>query len=596
MYLSKYFRSVRRLILFVKQKTKPQHFLLIMCVLVSLISALAAVLLKLMVFHIEKAFFDENPYSVFPGFKSITPFIGIGISSFLILKVYKRNFIKGNDTIIYSMIKKHSNLPFSAMYSPLITSSITVGLGGSAGLESPIVASGSAIGSNFGRIAFLNQKDKTLLIGCGAAAGISTAFSAPIAGVLFALEVLIIDLSLNALIPLLLAAIIGTLLSTILLGNEVLLSFDNLQAFDYSRLPYYIVIGLLCGLLSVYYTKIFIKMEERFARVHSATGKWLLGSALLGVLIFLFPALFGDGYLFIKSITKNDRIVELPFYLRNVNDGWLLFAFTCLLLLFKVFATGFTVLAGGNGGSFAPSLFIGALVGFVVAKVCELGFGQTDLPVANFIVAGMAGVLSGIFYAPLTAIFLSAELTNGYPLFVPLMIVSAISYLFAKSFYPLSMELQKVKHRTMLHIFNRDHFLLSTMSLENFVDSDYPFFTEDMSVKTVSEKIKETTKMSFAILDNENKYAGLLTLNDLKNVLIDNDNNWQESSIKDIMQKLEPLVINNSLAAVLERFNNSELNELPVVDENYKWLGFVQEKYILELYRKEINLGVLSEL
>lgn len=596
MVLSKYFRSIRKLILLSKRKTSPKQFLLIMCILVSIVSALAAVLLKWMVFHIEKSFFDENPYSIFPGFKSLTPIIGIGVSSFLILKVYKKNFIKGNDMIIYSMIKKHSNLPFSAMYSPLITSSITVGLGGSAGLESPMVASGAAIGSNMGRIAFLNQKDKTLLIGCGAAAGISTAFSAPIAGVLFALEVLIIDLSLAALIPLLLAAIIGTLLSTILLGNEVLLSFDNLKPFDYSRLPYYIAIGILSGLLSVYYTKIFARMEVKFAQIHSATGKWLLGSLILGALIFLFPPLFGDGYLFIKSITKNDRVVEVPFYMNYTNDGWLLFAFTCLLLLFKVFATGFTVLGGGNGGSFAPSLFIGALVGFVVAKVSELGFGQTDLPVANFIVAGMAGVLSGIFYAPLTAIFLSAELTNGYPLFVPLMIVSAISYLFAKSFFPLSMDLQKVQHKTMLHNFNRDHFLLSAMSLESFVDRDYPSFNEDLSVTAVSEKIKETTKMSYAILDNDHKYVGLLTLNDLKNVLIGIDRNWQDSQVKDIMQKLDPLVINTSLAAVLERFNNSELNEFPVVDENGAWLGFVQEKHILELYRKEINLSVLSEL
>lgn len=596
MNLSKYFRSIRRLVLFVKSKTNAKQFLLIMCVLVSLFSALAAVLLKWMVFHIEEAFFDENPYAVFPGFKSFTPLIGIGVSAFLILKVYKKNFIKGNDAIIHSMIKQNSNLPFSAMYSPLVTSSITVGLGGSAGLESPLVASGSAIGSNFGRIAFLNKKDKTLLIGCGAAAAISTAFSAPIAGVLFALEVLIIDLSLAALIPLLIAAIIGTLLSTILLGNAVLLSFDNLKPFDYNRLPYYIIIGILCGLSSVYYTKIFIIMEEKFAKLHSATGKWLLGSIALGILIFVFPPLFGDGYLFIKSITKNDRVIDLPFNLGLTKDGWWLFAYTCLLLLFKVFATGFTVLGGGNGGSFAPSLFIGALVGFIVAKVCELGFGQTDLPVANFIVAGMAGVLSGIFYAPLTAIFLSAELTNGYPLFVPLMIVSAISYLLAKSFNSLSMELQKVKHHTMLDNFNRDHFLLSSMSLKSFVDKDYPSFDEDLSVEIVSDKIKETTRMSYAILDKENNYVGFLTLNDLKNILIGDDKNWQDFLVKDVMQKLVPFVITDSLATVLDRFNNSELNEFPVVDETGKWLGFVQEKYILELYRREINLSVLSEL
>lgn len=596
MFLSKYFRSTRKLILYVKQKTNPKQFLLIMCILTSTVSALAAVLLKWMVFHIEKSFFTENPYAVFPGFKSLTPLIGIGVSSFLILKIYKKNFIKGNDSIIYAMIKKHSNLPFSAMYSPLITSSITVGLGGSAGLESPLVASGSAIGSNIGRVAFLNQKDKTLLIGCGAAAAISTAFSAPIAGVLFALEVLIIDLSLAALIPLLLAAIIGTLLSTVLLGNEVLLSFDNLKPFDYGRLPYYIVIGTLSGLFSVYYIKIFARMEDKFSLIHSTTGKWILGSLLLGGLIFLFPPLFGDGYLFIKSITKHNRIVELPFYMGYVQDGWLLFVFTCLLLLFKVFATGFTVMGGGNGGSFAPSLFIGALIGFIVSKFSELAFGQTDLPVANFIVAGMAGVLSGIFYAPLTAIFLSAELTNGYPLFVPLMIVSAISYLFTKTFFPLSMELQKVQHRTRLHNFNRDHFLLSSMNLESFVDSDYPTLLEEATIAEVSEKIKETSKMSYAILDSTNKYVGILTLNDLKNVLIGLDQNWKESTVKDIMQKPEPLIVTDSLAIVLERFNNSESNEFPVVDENGKWLGFVQEKYILELYRKEINLSVLSEL
>lgn len=592
MKFSVFFKIFRIALLGLKHRMKPTNFLLMMCVFVSICTSILAVILKYCVAALEKYFFDDGNFIHVLGFKSLMPFIGIGISTVLIRFVYKQHFVKGNDRIIHAIAKKSSNLPFSMMYSPLITSGITVGLGGSAGLESPIVAAGSAIGANWGRATYLTQKEKTLLIGCGAASGIATAFSAPVAGVLFALEVLMIDLSIVALVPLLFSAATGALIARATLGSDILLSFNQIQPFQYEKIGYYILIGLATGFISVYYAKCFEWLEDLFQKVPSITKKWLWGSCLFGVLIFFFPPVLGEGYSFIKVLTNSGNIENPSFFLANAHNPWFLLLFLLAISLLKVFATGFTLLSGGNGGSFAPSLFIGAVIGFIVGRVAQLGW-HADIPMTNFVVAGMAGTLCGIFYAPLMSIFLSAEITNGYSLMVPLMIVVGTSYLVVKAFSPLPLELKKLKKTTALDPMDKDHFLLSRLELSTFIRKTYPYFYNTTPVGDILKKVCNDSHEIFGIIDLNKKYLGVITLKELNHLLIEDDVNITDATAKDIMEKVKPLLDKTSLSMALDVFESdyNHFDELPVIDKDGQFLGFVKESSILEMYRSEMRNG-----
>lgn len=587
----KIIRNFRHGIHLLKKNVSVVQFRWLTCVIVSIEVAIATVALKLFVFYLERLSFSNIHSRAWLWYPPLLCLIGIGISSFLIIRVFRKNFLKGNDKIVYAIAKKNANLPFSEMYSPLITSGITIGLGGSAGLESPIVAAGAAIGSNTGRIAFLNKREKTLLIACGITAGISTAFSAPVAGVLFAVEVLMIDISVSSFIPLLLAGAIGSLVGQVLLGEKILLSFINMRPFAYVNTPFYILLGILSGMTALYYARVFEWVENRFHRLHSPSVRWLVGSLLLGCLIILFPPLFGDGYQMIKTLADTG---ELPpsarsFLFPTGQYPWVTLLLISVLLLFKVFATSFTVLGGGNGGSFAPSLFIGGLLGFILGKACLL-IGFQDIPLANFIVAGMAGMLSGLFFAPLTAIFLSAELTNGYSLFIPLMIVSAISFGIVRYFEPLSMEMKKLKNETDLNPLDRDLFLLSRMNLSHFIHNDFPTLSPTDSLKKIVECSHKNYYAVFAVTDINNHYIGTLYFNDIKYEQLTEISLQNSITIGTLTTPVIPLKEHETVSDALNKFEDGNQAHLflPVVNDKGEWIGFVYKPEILEQYRKEI--------
>lgn len=575
-----------------KHRLSLPQFRLLCCVIVSVLVAVMTVGLKVFVFYLEQISFSSVPYKAWFWYPPLLCLTGIGISSFLILQVFKENFLKGNDKVVYAIAKKMANLPFSEMYSPLITSGITIGLGGSAGLESPIVAAGAAIGSNTGRAACLLRKDKALLIACGITAGISTAFSAPVAGVLFAVEALMIDISVSSFIPLLLAGAIGSLVAQLVLGDKILLSFVNMQPFRYANMPLYVLLGLLSGLTALYYARTYEWVEGKFAKIPSATARWLTGSLLLGCLIVLFPPLFGDGYQLIKALADTG---ELPptaksfIYPHSQYQGIVLLLILCMLLL-KVFATSFTLLGGGNGGSFAPSLFIGGILGYLLGKVCLL-MGLAGIPLANFIVAGMAGMLSGVFFAPLTAIFLSAELTNGYSLFIPLMVVSAISFGVVRYFEPLSMEMKKLKHNTALNPLDRDRFLLSRMDLGSFVRHDFPVLHITDGLGRIALELQHHNHYVFAVTDSDGLYQGVVFFNDVKDeLLMGTSLEGEDMAIGQWMTQIKPLHDRDNVYEALGRFeqDKTDVQEWPIVDRDNRWLGFVSKVDILNQYRNEI--------
>ncbi|HEY0298388.1 MAG TPA: chloride channel protein, partial [Arachidicoccus sp.] len=569
-----------------------RQFLLFCCVLVGALASLAAIVLKLFVVKLEHYFFESSRFGDIVWYQALIPVLGIGASSLLIEKVYKKHFLKGNDKIVYAIAKKSSELPFSQCYSHIITSGVTVGLGGSCGLESPMVATGAAIGSNLGRATFLPYKEKTLLLACGIASGISSAFGAPIAGILFALEVLIIDVSITSFIPLLISSAIGALLSKIILGDNVLLTFNTIKDFDYNNTFLYVGLGLLSGCMCLLYARSFHWMEHRFAAMKTPVQRWLVGSVLLAILIFLFPQLFGEGYTFVKTLAETGQIEKNSILIAHTDNQWLILLFIAATMIFKIFATGFTIMGGGNGGSFAPSLVIGALLGFIVGRFFQL-IGYVNVPVTNFIVVGMAGMLSGLFFAPLTAIFLAAEVTNGYSLFIPLMVVAAISFFVVRSFEPLSMEMKKLSQQSELDPSNRDKFLLSRLELRFLIKKDFPVFNINATLNDILIALHNTDKDIYAVTDDKNILQGVIYLNDVKSILFDNAKKQEdEIEIKagDLMLKQPPLTIEDDMESAILKFEKltSAKNILPVIDKEGAWLGFISKSSILDKYRAEI--------
>lgn len=580
--------QIRRGVLYIKKKLTERQFLLFACVIVGATASLAAVTLKLLVFRLEELFFAHAKPGNVMWYQVLLPIAGIGISSLLIVKVFKV-FLKGNDKIVFAIAKNGAELPGTQVYSHIITSSITVGLGGSAGLESPMVATGAAIGSNFGKLYYLPYKERIVLLACGIASGIASAFSAPIAGVLFALEVLMIDITINTFIPLIISAATGALIARIILGDEILLSFRNLHPFNYSNTLFYVCIGIFAGLSALYYTRMYTWLEHQFAHMRTSVHRWLWGSLLLAVLIFFLPPLFGEGYQTIRLLADENSIANSShsFLLNYFNSTWGLLLFLIAVILLKVFATAFTVQGGGNGGSFAPALFIGGVLGFVIGKIFIL-LGYENIPVANFVVAGMAGMLSGVFFAPLTAIFLSAEITGGYSLIIPLMLVAAISFFVVKSFEPLSMEMKKLSTTSRLNPSDKDKFLLSRLELTHMIQTDYLRLPLKTTLPDIARFISQDSKDVYAVTGENNKLEGVIYLNDIKSLVLSDLSKNKDTKASDIMLKPRFLTINDDVETALYAFEQNNSSTVAVVTETGAWAGFITKAAVLDRYRQEI--------
>jgi CIC family chloride channel protein len=429
-----------------QQKLPGKQFLLAASILVGLSTGLAAVLLKTLVFYIHELFtYNYNiPYQNF--FKLVFPMIGILLTVYYVNRFNKGKLGRGAANILFAIARKGSLLPRDQMYSHVFSSALTVGFGGSAGLEGPIVTTGSAIGSNFARTYRFPIKDRTLLLAAGAAGGIGATFNAPIAGVLFALEVLLAEVSISSFVPILISAACGALVSKIILKEEILLTFELTSHFEYSDVPFFMVLGLICGLMSVWYSRIFPSVESVFRKAQLPDyQKAIFGGFVLAFLVMLFPPLFGEGYAAIKSLARQEpfELLQGSVLEPYIHKPWLVLVFVLVIALVKAVAAAVTVGSGGNGGNFAPSLLVGATTGYFFSSLVNLS-GIAHLQVVHFTLVGMAGILTGIFHAPLTGIFIIAEITGGYELMIPLMMVSALSFAMVKYMEPFSMEMRKM--------------------------------------------------------------------------------------------------------------------------------------------------------
>jgi len=585
---SKPHQVVRKLILWLRHRLSTRQFFILSSVLVGLSAGLVAIALKLFVHQVSGMVTEYSETQGLFWLFSLLPMVGIFLTVFYVIKILKGDLKKGSAEIQYAIAKQSSLLPPSQMYSHVITSALTVGLGGSTGLESPIVSTGSAIGSNFARAYTLSYKERTVLLACGVAAGIAAAFNAPIAGVLFAIEVVLTDISLTAFIPLIIAAASGALLSKIILQEGLIMSFTLRQPFDYHNVPLYIVLGLLAGFLSMYYVKSFTGSQKLVQKIANPWVRVGVGGSLLALLIAFFPPLFGEGYHTVSILAdlKPDLLPHHSVVNNWLHGDWALLVFLISVMLAKSAAAGLTLGSGGNGGNFGPSLFMGAYLGFSFARFINLtGFAQ--IPETNFALVGMAGILSGVFYAPLSAIFLIAEITGGYELMIPLMIVSALSLAVTKYFEPLSMEAKKLSEKLNLSIANRDHFLLSKLELSKLIETDFVPLHEHDLLQALITAITKSHRNTFPVLNERQELVGLIHLDHVRATIFQTEL-YQMVTIKDIMVAPSSVIApHDSLHDVLKKFDDAHQWNLPVI-ENHQYLGFVSKSSILSKYRDEL--------
>lgn len=578
-----------RLIEWLKQRLTKRQFIFVSAVLVGISVGLAAVVLKSFV-HFFYALTSQSRTTLTEFSFALFPLLGIALTVLIVRIALQGKLEKGISSIYVAIANKLSSMPFEQMYAQIITSSVTVGFGGSAGLEAPIVITGAAFGSNYSKTYKLNYKDKTLLLACGVASGISAAFNAPIAGVLFALEVLLIDISITAFIPLIIASATGALITKIILNDGIILSFNVTQNFTYTNVPWYVLLGVLAGLTSVYHARTFVFTERLIHRnFKSQLSKIFIGGCFLSLLIWLFPSLYGEGYESIKALTQHH---EGSLFTNSIlgsltSHPIILLLMIGVLIFLKSIATSITLSSGGNGGNFAPSLFVGSYLGYFVSSVINL-FQWKQLPVANFTIVGMAGILSGIYHAPLTAIFLIAEITGGYTLMIPLMIVASVSYAISRYFEPYSMDTKRLGMRGKIFSQDKDHNILTTLKTSNLIENDFLFVGIHESLGEIVKTIAKSRRNIFPVIDDDEKLCGIIILDDIREIMFDHTQ-YGKVFAHDIMTQAPAILHpNDNMELVMKRFDETEAWNLPVV-ENGKYLGFISKSSVFSTYRNKLK-------
>ncbi len=558
-------------------------FLIITSVIIGIVTGLSAVLLKQLVHFIQWLLqFNADKQSQ-NYFFLIYPLIGVLISVFLIRLIVKKKFYKGISSIIFSIFKRSSIIDRHLTYMHIPTSAFTVGFGGSVGLEAPIVATGSAIGSNIARSLRMGYKERTLLLGCGAAAGIAAIFNSPIAGVLFAFEVLLFEFSVPAFIPLLIASATASIVSKMLFSGQ--LFFLVTEGWVMKAIPFYILLGLLCGLVSAYIIRMNYKIEDFFKKYKRPYLKAIIGSLILGLLIFIFPPLFGEGYHTIENLLNGsfNKLFNNSLFFGYSSSPIIVILFVAGIILVKIFATAITIGSGGNGGIFAPSLFTGAITGFGFAFLVNY-IGIIHLNIVNFIVAGMAGILSGVIHVPLTAIFLIAEITGGYVLFVPLMIVSAISFFVTKYFEQYSVYTKILAEKGIVNLNDKENTLLSKLDINKLIETEYTSVRFDMKFRLFIKEIVLSKKNTFPVLDEEGHLLGIVRLDEIRSQMF-NTSLYDSLTVEDVMtEPLEYIYLNENIQLILEKFEKTDTRNLPVIEDG-KYVGFISKSKLLDEYR-----------
>jgi len=578
---------------------KERHFLLFVCFIVGILTAVAAYFLKTAInfFHIflTENFSQENlNYSYL-----LFPIVGILIAGIYVKYIVKDDISHGVTKILFAISQRKSRIKPHNMHSSLVASSITIGFGGSVGAEAPIVLTGSAIGSNLGRYFKLEQQSLMILVGCGAAGAIAGIFKAPIAGILFVIEVLLLDLTMSSILPLLVTAVTATVVSYILTGMDAMFAFTLVEEFTLERIPFVILLGILCGILSLYVIRCMSWLENIFHKLPH-WKRFMLGGVMLSVLIFLFPPLFGEGYNTINTLLAGGdafRTLTNESFFYNLENKWAIVAFLFLVIIFKVFATSATNGGGGTGGVFAPTLFLGCIAGFVFSYIFnQLGY-TSYLPQENFALMGMSGVMAGVMHAPLTGMFLIVELTGGYDLFLPLMIVSLVSYATILIFEKHSIYAIRLAKRGELITHHKDKAVLTFLKIEDLLEKNIPTVSPDMTLGQMVKVISNSNRNIFPVVNNENKLLGLVLMNDIRNIMFRPELYEKFTVEKFMVGSPAKIEINKSMEDVMYTFEKTKAWNLPVVDEKGEYVGLLSQSSVFNSYREVLveNYSVMDE-
>ncbi|QVY65142.1 chloride channel protein [Polaribacter sp. Q13] len=568
-----------------------KQFTNIASAIIGLLAGLGAVTLKNATHLIQHLLEGEFIKEIHSAFYFIFPIIGLLIVLFLVKFVIKKRVGHGIPSTLYAISKQKGIMPKHQMWASILTAPITVGFGGSVGLEGPTVATGAALGSNFAQLFRLNQTTKTLLIGAAAAGAMSSIFKAPIAAIVFAVEIFSLELTLASMIPLLLASITAILTSYFFLGDDVLLHFNIQDKFELNDVLFYISLGVFTALISVYFSKVYFAIAKLFRKIEKPYQKLLVGGISLGVLVFLIPPLFGEGYETINNVLKGNilEVVQNNIFNSISDNIYLVILFLLGLIIFKIVATSLTFGAGGIGGIFAPTLFTGSLAGYVFALFINYTnvFGH-KLSLINFAMVGMAGLMAGVLLAPLTAIFLIAEITGGYELFIPLMIVSSISFIITKRYIPHNIYAAQLAKKGELITHNKDKNVLMFLDTDSLIEKD---FISTKPKKTLGELLKENVAKSsrniYPVLDDEQHFMGIVLLDDIRPVMF-NQTMYDKIRVSDVMTSAPEVILSaDNTEKVMQKFKESGAWNLPVVKGGI-YVGFISKSKLLTAYRNKL--------
>lgn len=564
------------------------NFTLILSGIVGLVAGIAAVTLKESVHFIQATLRQYIYTSGFDFLYLFYPLAGIVITMIVAKYLLREKLGHGITQILFVISKRSSIVKRSMMYSRMITSAITVGFGGSVGLEAPIVVTGSAIGSNLAQLTHLNYKKRTLLIACGASGAISAIFNSPIAGVIFAIEVILTDVTINKFIPILLSSVTGSLVSLSLLGDDLLFSFKLKDPFLAEHVHYFIFLGIACGIVSVHFTRLTYVIERLIKKVTNDWSRALVGGIGVALIVLTFPPIYGEGYDTIKQLLNgNDDIIFNNSLIYEGTDKTLVILFLLFaILVIKPVASALTIGSGGSGGIFAPSLFMGGIAGYLFAKTVNFVLPVT-ISTSNFTLVAMCGVMSGVLHAPLTAIFLIAEITGGYELFVPLMLVSAISFITINYFEKHSLYTKSLIEKGDLIQHDKDRQVLSLMKLDKIIESDLLTIMYDAKLEDMVKLVKKSKRNIFPVVNYVGGLEGIITLDDIREKMFDEEAR-KNIVVKEIMQ-LPPAEVHpdDSMQTVMNKFEVTQAWNLPVIDQG-QYIGFLSKSRIFNVYRKEL--------
>ena len=567
------------------KNVKHRQFVVLLSALVGLSAGLGAAVLKNLVHIIQNAltsgFVMEFNYLYF-----IYPILGMTLVVVFLKYILKEKVGHGIPAVLYAISRRNSLMKSHNMFSSVVTATLTVGMGGSVGLEGPTVATGAAIGSNLGKFLRVNYKTVTLLLGCGSAGAMAGIFNAPIAAIVFALEVIMLDLTMSSLIPLLVASVTAALTSHLLIGNDILFHMNLKDQFLFSDVLYFILLGILTGLVSVYFIKTYWFISDSFDRFMSPWKRLILGGGSLGVLIFFIPPLYGEGYKTISALLGGQE--GSIFFGSPVNQWseniYFVILFIAIMVLVKVVATSVTFAAGGIGGVFAPTLFTGSATGYVFAKAINT-FHLGGLSVTNFTLVGMCGMIAGVLHAPLTAIFLIAEITSGYELFLPLMITGTISFITVRGFVPHSVYTMQLAKRGELITHHKDSAVLTLMKLQSEVEKNFNTIHTGATLGELVQIVAKARRNLFPVLDDEGKLVGIVNLDNIREIMFKSEL-YNEVKVESLMI-VPPAIVtpSESMEKVMKKFEETGVWNLPVCEDG-KYVGFVSKSKLFSAYRK----------